>query len=311
MPSTSNDPTMAVTLTTTAPGLMGAPSPGAPLDNPGNHGPVAALASAIETRVLVSPALAVVMVQMGQILDPYGGEGMSESQTDPFQDIIIRAFAAARRPTELAIIEVHEQLAPLTDQYVPPGQERVFLSGAFNVICAYSQEVQSMVLGQAVVPTQIVPGIWGARQGILAEAPLLASQIGPATVPALSKEGENTGAGKKAETGNQPEPVLPPVTTKPITTEIPSQRVHPEQLVALLSTKSPVKAGKSKGTPGSVGRRSYTQQSVRALWADPERCREDEEFEHLQARGQTSTVPIIVLDDETADAILAQQTSSM
>ena len=83
---------------------------------------------------------------------------------------------------ELAIIEVHEQLVPLTSEYVDPGQERVFLSGVYNVICSYVQEVHSMVLGQAVVPTQIIPGIWGVRWGILAEALLLAPQIGPVEV---------------------------------------------------------------------------------------------------------------------------------
>ena len=110
-----------------------------------------------------------------EILDPYSGGDANTPQTDPLQDIIIRAFAAARGPTELAVITVHEQLAPLVDEYVHPGQERVFLSGAFNVICAYVQEIRSMVLGQAVVPTQVVPGIWGARQGSSRRSPLTSS----------------------------------------------------------------------------------------------------------------------------------------
>ena len=73
----------------------------------------------------------------------------------------------------------------MAEQHIPPGQELVFLSGAFNVICAYVQEVRSMVLGQAVLPTQIVPGVWGARRGVLAEAPIMmAPQIGPVPAPA-------------------------------------------------------------------------------------------------------------------------------
>ena len=94
-----------------------------------------------------------------EILNPYGVGEPGASPTDPLQDIIVRAFAAAREPMELGIIEVHEQLAPLTSEFVDPGQERVFLSGVYNVICSYVQEVHSMVLGQAVVPTQIVLGI--------------------------------------------------------------------------------------------------------------------------------------------------------
>ena len=103
-----------------------------------------------------------------EILDPYDVAGADDPNLDPLHEIIVRAFAAARAPTEKAIVEVHNQLAPLAEQHVPPGQERVFLSGAFNVICAYVQEVCSMVLGQAVLPTQIVPGFWGARRGVLA-----------------------------------------------------------------------------------------------------------------------------------------------
>ena len=128
-----------------------------------------------------------------EVLNPYGAE-TDKPQMDPLQDIIIRAFTAARRPTELAVIEVHEQLAPLTDEYVPPGQERVFLSRAFNIICSYAQEIHSMVLSQVVVPTQVVPGIWGTWRGVLAEAPLLAPQLGPATTPAPPPEGGVTGA---------------------------------------------------------------------------------------------------------------------
>ena len=65
-----------------------------------------------------------------EVLDPYGGEGTSEPQTDPFQEIIIRAFAAAQRPTELAVIDVHEQLAPLTNQLCSPGSGEGFPLGS-------------------------------------------------------------------------------------------------------------------------------------------------------------------------------------
>ena len=62
-----------------------------------------------------------------EILDPYGMGEPGVVKSDPLQDIIIRAFAVARQPTELAMIEVHEELAPVTSEFVPPGQERVFL----------------------------------------------------------------------------------------------------------------------------------------------------------------------------------------
>ena len=228
-PSTSNNPTTSTTLTVIASGLAATSNPGSRPDNPGDPIPAAALAYAIETRVLASLALAVVMAQMGQgialdgseedkvceveytgvmqglravarimstgfekaceavlnvindslerviqcdrhfiegasstlmkwiwavqpavdglgcpgmaqihlqsdarwdgmkivweILDPYSRGDADAPQTDPLQDIIIRAFTAAWGPTELAVITVHEQLAPLVDEYVHPGQE--------------------------------------------------------------------------------------------------------------------------------------------------------------------------------------------
>ena len=413
--ATPTDPT-----TTTAPAMatgQGPPSPSgpdAPPSNPGTPDPVAALAYTIQARVLASPALAVVMAQMGpgvacdsgeedrarqveyagvmnrlravarimstgftkaseavqevvsgsleavvlrdrhfiegassnlirwiravqpavrslgrgalaelrlrsdarrdgmkiarEILNPYGVGNPSAGETDPLQDIIVWAFAAAREPTELAVIEVHEELAPLTSQFVPPGHERVFLAGVYNVICSYVQEVHSMVLGQAVVPTQIVPGICGARRGILTEAPLLAPQIGPVEAPAPPKEVGDTRAAEKAEAGTQSEPAPATATIKLSTAEVPIPRAPPLQLVAPLSSKkSPAKASKSKGTPGSGVKRSFTQQSVHSLWDDPERQREDEAFKCARAWGRTSEPPVIIMEDETADALLAQQ----
>ena len=194
-----------------------------------------------------------------EILDPYDVAGADDPNLDPLHEIIVRAFAAARAPTEKAIVEVHDQLAPLTEQHVPPGQERVFLSGAFNVICAYVQEVRSMVLGQAVLPTQIVPGVWGARCGVLAEAPLLAPQIGPVPSSAPTEGGRPPEGGKppeRVEVGIQSDPAPPPpaakpLVLKPLATEASTQRVQPKLLVAPQRAKSPAK---SKGTPGSSSR---------------------------------------------------------
>ena len=201
-----------------------------------------------------------------EILDPHNMGGVSDPNLDPLHEIIVRAFAAARAPTETAINEVHEQLAPLVEKHIPAGQERVFLSGAFNVICSYVQEVRSMVLGQAVLPTQIVPGVWGARRGVLAEAPLLAPQLGPVPTPALIRE-EDADPPEKTETGTQSDPAPPPVS-KPLATEA---RAQPKLLVAPLgaNTKSPGKSSKSKGIPGSSNRWTHTQQSIRSMWNDP------------------------------------------
>ena len=242
-----------------------------------------------------------------EILDPYDVGGVDDPNLDPLHEIIVQAFAAAWTPTELAIIEVHEQLAPLTEQHVPPGQERVFLSGTFNVICAYVQEVRSMVLGQAVLPTQIVPGIWGAQRGILAEAPLLVPQIGQVPAPAAAQETVGAEPPEKVETGIQSDPTPTTPAIKPLATEAPTQWVQPKLLVAPLSTKSPAKSSKSKGTPGSSSKQAFTQELLHTLWNDPERAREDEAFERTQAQDPPGEIPIVVMDDETVDAILTGQ----
>ena len=77
-PSTSSNP---ATGTTPAPGPTLATTPGAPSGNPGGPSddsnapdPTAALAYAIQARVLASPALAVVMVQIGPRFTLDGGE---------------------------------------------------------------------------------------------------------------------------------------------------------------------------------------------------------------------------------------------
>ena len=248
-----------------------------------------------------------------EVLSPYDVAGADNPNLDPLHEIIVRSFAAARAPLEKAIIAVHDQLAPLAEQHVPPGHERVFLSGAFNVICAYVQEVRSMVLGQAVLPTQIVPGVWGARRGILAEAPLLAPQIGPvpaaAPDPAPPKETEVAKPPEKVEAGIQSDPAPPPLVAKPqvlkpLTQEAPAQRVQPKLLVAPQRATSPVKGSKTKGTPGS-GRRAHTERSVQALWSNPERAREDEAFERSRAQSRSDDPEVLIMEDENVDHILA------
>ena len=242
-----------------------------------------------------------------EILDPYDVVGADDPNLDPLHEIIVRAFSATRTPTKEAVVEVHEQLAALTERHVPPGQERVFLFGAFNVICAYVQEVRSMVLGQAVLQTQIVPGIWGARRGILAKAPLLAPQIGPVPTPVPVQEAESAKPPERVEMGIQSDPAPPPPATKPLTAEVPSQRVQPKLLVAPMSssTKSPAKSSKTKGTPGSLSKRLFTEQSVRSLWNHPERAREDEAFERPRAQDRPGEIPIVIMADENVDALLA------
>ena len=175
------------------------------------------------------------------------------------------------------------------------------------MICAYIQEVRSIVLGQAVLPTQIVLGIWGARRGILAEAPLLAPQIGPVPTPVPVQEAENAKPPERVETGIQSDPAPPPLAMKPLTTEVPLQWVQPKLLVAPLSssTKSPAKSSKTKGTPGSSSKRLFTQQSVHSLWDHPERAREDEAFERSRAQDRPLEIPIVIMADENMDALLA------
>ena len=56
---------------------------------------------------------------------------------------MVLAFVVARRHTEEAILAIHGQLPVLVDKYVPPEQAGIFISGAFNVMCTYYQEVNT------------------------------------------------------------------------------------------------------------------------------------------------------------------------
>ena len=80
--------------------------------------------------------------------------------------------------------------------------------------------VRSKVLGQAVLPTQIVPGIWGAWWGILAETPLLAPQIVPVPTPAPAQETECAEPPEKVKAGIQSDPAPPPLAIKPLAMEV-------------------------------------------------------------------------------------------
>ena len=183
-----------------------------------------------------------------KILGFFTGEDDGE-QTNPLSDIMVRAFAAARAPTDKAVASLHEQLPDLADQFIPPGQEGVFLSGAFSVIVLYYQEVNNMVLSQTVVPTQVVPGIWGARQGLLASVSLLAPQTCPVSWPAQLVERVNP------EPEKQEEPARADAPAPVLGAEPSAKRPWPEQVVAPTCKQTPSKSEKSKTTSGSGGKR--------------------------------------------------------
>ena len=63
-----------------------------------------------------------------EVLSPYDVAGADDPNLDPLHEIIVRSFAAARAPIEKAIIAVHDQLAPLAEEHVPPDDSDALLA---------------------------------------------------------------------------------------------------------------------------------------------------------------------------------------
>ena len=59
--------------------------------------------------------------------------------------------------------------------------------------------------------------------------------------------------------------------------------------------------------PGQRPNDCIPNRRYRALWADPERHREDEQFERNRAQSRSVNIPVMVLEDETAEALVARQ----
>ena len=179
-----------------------------------------------------------------EILALYPPEGKKEP-TDPLHDLMIRAFNAAQKHIEEAFLCLHHKLPALVHQHVPPAQASVFLAAIFQIMCMYQQEMDNMVLSQTIMLAQVIPNMWGVRQGVIEGLSLL----GPPTCPASWL------ASLVEQVDGHPAPAQRATSVSPVTL---------------------VKSSGGKSSSGSGVKKSKPKK-IPDFWNDSEREREDEE----------------------------------
>ena len=187
------------------------------------------------------------------------------AMTDPMNDLMVRAFAVAWSHMEEAFLALHGQLPALVHKHVPPAQAGVFFTAIFQVMCTYQQEMDNMVLSQMILPAQVMPNIWGVRQGMIEGLSPLGPPTCPASWPASLVEWINGEPTKRAM------PVPPTTLAKP---------------------------DKGKSFPGSSVKRSSQPKPISNYWKDPERKKDDEEsqrWEEEKHHRKSSGAPILSL----------------
>ena len=106
---------------------------------------------------------------------PLGERALLLTEADPYltpvvpwEDVLTPALKATHVHTEKAIEAVNAELSVLVHRHVPPQQAGVFLATLFKVMCSYQQEMDGMVASQVVLPTQIIPNLWGISRSVMA-----------------------------------------------------------------------------------------------------------------------------------------------
>ena len=165
----------------------------------------------------------------------------------PKEDLLTQALQATRTHTEKAIVAVNVQMSALVHQHVPPQQAGVFLAFLLQVMCSFQQEMDGMATSQVILPSQIVPNLWGVSQTMLEGLTLLGPLNCPASWPASLVEWVSAESMKMA---------TPAGLTTPV--------------------KHDISVSKGKLNPGSSGKKSAPKQ-IAKYWDDDERKKEDEE----------------------------------
>ena len=100
------------------------------------------------------------------------------------EDILTPALQATRTHTEKAIEAVNVQLSALVHHHILPQQARVFLASLFQVMC-----LDGMATSQVILPSQIVPNLWGVSWTMMEGLTLLGPLNCPASWPVLWSNG--------------------------------------------------------------------------------------------------------------------------
>ena len=167
----------------------------------------------------------------------------------PKEDILTPALQASRTRMEKAIEAINVQLSALVHRHVLLQQAGVFLASLLQVMCSYRQEMDDMATSQVILPSQIMPNLWGVSQTMMEGLTMLSPPNCPASWPASLVERVSAEPVSKA---------TPVGLTTPVKcdTSIPS---------------------KGKLHSGSSSKKSAPPKQITKYWEDDERKKEDEE----------------------------------
>ena len=166
----------------------------------------------------------------------------------PKDDLLTPALQATWTHTEKAIEAVNFQLSALVHRHILPQQAGVFLASLLQVMCSYQQEMESMATSQVILPSQIVPNLWGVSQTMMEGLTLLGPPNCPTSWPASLVEQVSAEPIKKATLAGLTTPVKRD-------TSVPKGKLH----------------------PGLSSKKWAPPKWITEYWDDDERKKEDEE----------------------------------
>ena len=195
----------------------------------------------------------------------------------PKEDILTPALQATQTHTEKAIEAVNIQLLALVHWHIPPQQARVFLASLLQVMCSYRQEMDGMATSQVILPSQIVPNLWGVSQTMMEGLTLLGPPNCPASWPSSLVERVSAEPIKKATLAGL-------TTLVKCDTSMPKGKLH----------------------PGLSGKKSAPPKRITKYWSDDERKKEDEESHQQEEERfkKKPSGPVLSLDEHEESVML-------
>ena len=185
--------------------------------------------------------------------------------------LLAPVLVVARQHTDEALQNIHTQLVDLGKEHIPQEQVRAFFNTILQVSCSFQQEMDNMATNQVLLPSQIVPNLWGSHQGLLEGLSLL----GPPSCLA-----------------SWPASLVERVTAIPTCQNVPGSLKTP--------TKSNLPPPRMAKTTPDSGRKPHqlAKQAAGLFWKDEARGKEDAEARKLEEkRWKKSTGPVLSLGD--------------
>ena len=176
------------------------------------------------------------------------------------------ALVIARKYTDNALRNIHTQLSGLIRDHIPPEQTGSFLSTVLELTCSFRQDMDSLATNQVLLPSKLIPSIWGGHKELLEGLSLM----GP---PSCSASWLAS--------------LVERVAAVPTPKNLPGPRTTP--------TKS--HSGAAKGNPESKKKQLTLEEASAKYWGNKDRGKEDEEACKQEKRRKKSTGPTLSLAD--------------